>query len=84
MEQARQDSGDRVMDDITYVDPPDSIDIPLETKVAEFDKLYALAKSYLDSVRLGEVDDNDEHYIFEAVIGLLGNDVWKVINVLIR
>mgnify|MGYP001559711018 CR=1 FL=1 len=51
-------------------------------KILAFDDLHALALKHLENIQVeGCYDDADEqHYIYEEVVGLLGDDAWDVIN----
>lgn len=61
--------------------PKEASDYTTEEKCRLFDDLLAKARDYYDRATRGEwVDEDDEHYIFEAVIELLGEGVWDVIN----
>lgn len=55
-------------------------------KCEVFDKLYDMAMSILNEARENGdcADEDDEHYCFEAIMELLGKDVWKLYNKYIR
>lgn len=53
-----------------------------EFKLVWFDKMYESALEYFKGRKEGKFADDDDtaRYTHEAVIGLLGADVWKVLN----
>mgnify|MGYP001609922730 CR=1 FL=1 len=59
-----------------------------ETKLSAFDNLRDMALDHVASIQKDVAaedycDDSDaEHYIYEAVMELLGKDVWKAVNAL--
>lgn len=60
--------------------------IPNEEKIKEFEKLYRIAEEYLEFVKNDyNCDEAQEykHYMYEKVMGLLGEDIWDEIDDLI-
>lgn len=51
-------------------------------KLVWFDKMYKSALDYFQARKEGKFSDDDDtaRYTHEAVISLLGADVWKVLN----
>jgi hypothetical protein len=56
-----------------------------EEKIKWFDRMYNDAREQFICVeRTGATNDADEHYTWEAVIELLGSDIWDAWNSLAR
>jgi len=54
---------------------------PLAIDQQDFTALRKLTASWIEEVKTGEVDENLEHYIYEAAMeAIYGPDVWKWVN----
>jgi hypothetical protein len=53
-----------------------------QEKIQVFDSFYADAKNKLDQKIAGTYpeDDDDEHWCFEAIMNLLGKEIWNIWN----
>ena len=55
-----------------------------DEKIATFDRLRDMARDYVEATQGDDCydDSDDRQLIWEAVIDILGGDVWRVINAL--
>lgn len=53
-----------------------------DEKIATFDRLRDMAWEYVKAIQDGDCydDRDDRQLIYEAVIDILGGDVWRVLN----
>jgi hypothetical protein len=62
-------------------------DYSVEEKIAYFDTLHQMALDHLTEIEAGREDDDDEHYMYEAVVVMLNlknqKSVWEYINQLL-
>jgi hypothetical protein len=61
--------------------PKTADDFTVEEKCKAFDELFKMARDHYDSVvEDGRYDSDDRHYMYEALVSLLGDGVWDVLN----
>lgn len=59
-------------------------EISAKEKIEAFDRLYDQAMDHFNDIMNHTENDDAEHYIYEAVMELLGKQVWTAINAALR
>jgi len=61
--------------------PKDAADIPAQEKCEAFDRLHKMALDHFNLVaQEGYQDNDDKQWMYEAVMLLLGKDVFNIMN----